>query len=56
MKQTNTPANIYAQFGPLGHIFRLIDRYPRISSVLLWAFSLWAVWYIFMNYHFTTAI
>ncbi len=53
-KTENTPANIYAQFGPLGLFFRLVDRYPRISSAILWAFSLWAVAYIFLNYRFTT--
>ena len=53
-KTENTPENIYAQFGHLGLFFRLVDRYPRISSAILWAFSLWAVAYIFLNYRFTT--
>lgn len=54
MKTENTPANIYAQFGPLGLLFRLVDKYPRISSAALWAFSLWALVHIFLNYRFTT--
>ena len=34
----------------------LADRYPRLSSALLLIFSLWGIWYIFMNYHFTQYI
>jgi hypothetical protein len=33
---------------------RIADRYPRTVSGLLWAFSLWAVFYIFLCYRFTT--
>ena len=37
-------------------VARFLDAHPRAASFILWAFSLWAVWYIFMNYHFTTQI
>ena len=37
-------------------VVRFLDAHPRAASFILWAFSLWAVWYIFMNYHFTTQI
>ena len=30
------------------------DRYARTVSAILWAVSLWAVVYIFLNYRFTT--
>ena len=33
---------------------RIADRYPRTVSAILWAFSLWAVVYIFLFYRFTT--
>ncbi|MBO4719997.1 MAG: hypothetical protein J5658_09000 [Prevotella sp.] len=32
----------------------LLERWPRLTSWLLLAFSIWAVYYIFMNYRFTT--
>lgn len=30
------------------------DRWPRLTSFVLWIVSLWAVAYIFLNYRFTT--
>ena len=32
------------------------DKTPRFSSALLLIFSIWGIWYIFMNYHFTQYI
>ena len=37
-------------------VARLMDRFPRLTSFALWGLSLWALWYIFMNYNFTTQI
>ncbi len=34
----------------------IMDRYPRVCSVVSWIVLFWSVCYIFMNYHFTTNI
>ena len=54
-KIEDTPAEIYEQFGPLGCLFRWIDRHPRAASVLLWL-QLAALVYVVFTYDFTTRI
>lgn len=50
-----------ANYGPYRIALRLMltlaaltDRYPRLSSAILYGLSIWAVIYIFLNYRFTT--
>ena len=56
MKTTNNnAANIPAEFGPLGYLFRLIDEHPRMTSALLWLSAVALVYAVF-TYDFTTRI
>lgn len=52
-----TVSRLYRKELRLAYILaRLMDRFPRLTSFSLWGLSLWALWYIFMNYNFTTHI
>ena len=51
-KQEKTPAQIYAEFGPVGVVFQWLDEHPRAASVLLWLQGL-ALAYVVFTYEFT---
>ena len=56
MKTTNNnAANIHADFGPLGSLFRWIDEHPRMTSALLWLMAAVLMYAVF-TYDFTTRI
>lgn len=51
-KQEKNPAQIYAEFGPVGVVFQWLDEHPRAASVLLWLQGL-ALAYVVFTYEFT---
>jgi hypothetical protein len=38
----------------INRIMSFFERFPRLTTWALWIFSIWAIYYIFMNYRFTT--